>query len=491
MSRLPNAQLTLFQPNDPADWVDPPDKVSDALDELADRITDPSGAWVDNALLRGSGTNGIQGTGILVDDSDNVTAIGSITAAGSALLKAGGTSGAPASVLGAADLIASGGGSAGLTGGSSTAVGGAVNILGGAGTTRGGAVIVTGGAGGLVNGDGGDVVLTPGAAAGSGTEAEVILKDHGGTEALKITNAATPVVEFNRDLDLTSQDIANARIITGASTLSLLSAAGNNALSVTGGSNSGGTGGSVGITAGSSTGSGGDGGTVTLTAGGKHGGGTEGRIVLVDHAGTDALEVTADILPKVTCNRVLTTTAGIILPTTQLIGPDGNNNIGFVTDTSAITKINNVTALTVTGTAHDFHSLAVSNFEHVFPLVFGNSTQKSADAYDQMVDSVACSAVRGYMIPWDYTIVAVSCVVNIVTATSGDVTHEIRIADATQATAELQYTSAAGTGLKTLKATGLSISGSADDIVSGAMVETGTMVWNNVQAVVWIKAIIA
>jgi len=152
------------------------------------------------------------------------------------------------------------------------------------------------------------------------------------------------------DLDMDSNDIDNARVVTAASFLSLLSAAGNNAITVTGGSNSGGTGSSVAISAGFSSGSDGDGGTVSLAAGGKHGTGTEGRVILYDHGGIEALIVTEDATPVVEITRSLNPMANVVLPSGDRIGPGSTTNLTFITDTSATLKVNNIDGLAVTDT---------------------------------------------------------------------------------------------------------------------------------------------
>jgi hypothetical protein len=57
---------------DLSDWVGDPTEVSAALDELASRAPSALTAWSDNAVLRGDGTTGIQGSSVTIDDSGHL-----------------------------------------------------------------------------------------------------------------------------------------------------------------------------------------------------------------------------------------------------------------------------------------------------------------------------------------------------------------------------------------------------------------------------------
>lgn len=58
------------------------DTVEDALDQLASAVGAGIAAGTDNRLARYDGTNGIQSSGITVDDSDNVTGVAALTMSG-------------------------------------------------------------------------------------------------------------------------------------------------------------------------------------------------------------------------------------------------------------------------------------------------------------------------------------------------------------------------------------------------------------------------
>ena len=212
---MPDASQLTFSAADDGDWATAPGEVDAALDELAQRVTDAahvSHTITDNAIMRGDGTTAVQGSGVLIDDSDNITAIGSITAVATASLNAAPLSGAGATLKGGTDSVGTGG-----TG----------QVVGGEGVP-GGTAIVAGGSGfPFSNGDAGDVLILPGVPAGAGANAEIILRDHGSVDALKITNAATPLVELNRAVDAKE----NIQI---ASTKLLGSSANDNMVFITG-----------------------------------------------------------------------------------------------------------------------------------------------------------------------------------------------------------------------------------------------------------------
>lgn len=288
------------------------------------------------------------------------------------------------------------------------------------------------------------------------------------------------------NFNLNSKDIVGARVITSASFLSILSAPGNNAITITGGSNTSGDASDVTISGGDSTGGDGDGGGVTLIAGNKDGTGTEGEIVLQDHGGVDAVKLTSAATPVVEVNRTLDCVASILLHTNNRIGPDATNNLVFVTDTSAVLKINNVVSMTHTDTAHDFHDLDIQNFRHLMTLPFGEQVAKSANSWLKGVSVVQYGTSEGYPMDYDYIVVGASCRLNVTVDTAGDLDARLYIENSVQAAAELTWDSVAGTGFATQRVTGLSIAGSAGDRINVGMFKSDTMTWDDVSYLLWV-----
>ena len=287
-----------------------------------------------------------------------------------------------------------------------------------------------------------------------------------------------------------SDDISGVRVITAASYLSLQSAAGNNAITVTGGSSSGGTGSSVAISAGSSSGSDGDGGTVSLTAGGKHGSGTEGAIKLIDHGAVTALEVTSDATPTITLNRALVNTTSVTVASGTRLGTGTADEFTFITGTSWALKVNNVATLTLSDVLHDFKSVPTQNHERLFTLAYGDNTPRTSSSWLRGPGYVTNSASKGLGAPWAVTIVGAWCRTNITTATSGSVTAEVYINNVVKSAADLVFPQADGTGWATQYISGLSIAAGVGDYIHIGMTESGTMAWDDTQYVLYCKAIV-
>lgn len=105
----------------------------------------------------------------------------------------------------------------------------------------------------------------------------------------------------------------------------------------------------------------------------------------------------------------------------------------------------------------------------------------SADAYAKWGEVTGTSSI-GLRMPASGSIVRHSCLMNISTATTGDVTAEVRVNDVNASLLELEFASSLGTGVtsKNTNTARTSISFSSGDIVQIFLNETGTMVWDSV-----------
>lgn len=87
-----DASKVTYAPEDVSKWSTKPTEVDAALDALAESGL-VSGAWTDNAVLRGDGTTAIQGSSVTIDDSGNLAVPGSAGPAGSRIYLDGGGGG--------------------------------------------------------------------------------------------------------------------------------------------------------------------------------------------------------------------------------------------------------------------------------------------------------------------------------------------------------------------------------------------------------------
>ena len=108
---------------------------------------------------------------------------------------------------------------------------------------------------------------------------------------------------------------------------------------------------------------------------------------------------------------------------------------------------------------------------------FSDSVGISADDYLFVDSSVQMSATKGFRMHRAGSIIGHSISLNIVTASSGDMTFEVRIAGANQATLEVEFAAALGTGDKSASTTVArnTVTFNAGDIISIFANETGTM----------------
>lgn len=109
------------------------------------------------------------------------------------------------------------------------------------------------------------------------------------------------------------------------------------------------------------------------------------------------------------------------------------------------------------------------------------SASTSADAYAKLGE-VQTSATIGLRMASKGSITNHSCLMNVTTATSGDVTSEVRINDTNQSSIELEFNSSAGTGVASnhIHAARHAVTFDDGDLVQIFLNETGTMVWENV-----------
>lgn len=113
--------------------------------------------------------------------------------------------------------------------------------------------------------------------------------------------------------------------------------------------------------------------------------------------------------------------------------------------------------------------------------LYSLSASTSADAYGKWGETVATSSIGLYM-PEGGSIVHHVCQMNITTATTGDVTSEIRVNDTNQSDAELEFNSSLGTGVasKDVLLDRHVVTFSEGDIIQPYLNLTGTMTWASV-----------
>ncbi len=113
--------------------------------------------------------------------------------------------------------------------------------------------------------------------------------------------------------------------------------------------------------------------------------------------------------------------------------------------------------------------------------IYSLSASTSADAYAKWGETVATSTI-GLVMPSAGSVVHHACLMNITTATSGDVTSEIRVNDTNQSIAELEFNSSLGTGVanKNILIARHDLTFSAGDIIQVYLNLTGTMTWASV-----------
>lgn len=113
---------------------------------------------------------------------------------------------------------------------------------------------------------------------------------------------------------------------------------------------------------------------------------------------------------------------------------------------------------------------------------YGEASSTSADAYAAGPDGIVMTSTIGYRMPKAGSIVRHTCLVNVTTATSDDVTMEIRVNNTNQSDLELEFASSGGTGVKSKNRSvdRNKIPFAEGDIIQVYMNETGTMVWDSV-----------
>lgn len=165
----------------------------------------------------------------------------------------------------------------------------------------------------------------------------------------------------------------------------------------------------------------------------------------------------------------------------------------YINDSNGATQLSTTAAglLTLEDTL-DANSQAVTNFPHVFTLQWGDGAARTSNTHLRIANHAAVSitAGRGFIIPFDFTIVAVSGKIELTTVTSGDVELITYVEGSTAASTGLTFLNSLGTGHHNAYATGLSATGNAGDSVWARALETGTMGWQDVTYIIWIKAVI-
>lgn len=130
--------------------------------------------------------------------------------------------------------------------------------------------------------------------------------------------------------------------------------------------------------------------------------------------------------------------------------------------------------------------------QHVRPLCglsYNDITARTADAWLR-IGHTQMSSTEGFVMPYDGAIRAHSVSVDIQTATSGDVTFEVRINNSNQASLELQFTAAGGTGVKNGRVTVAAgaVTFSAGDIIQVRANEAiGIMGWDDVMGTIFVE----
>lgn len=113
--------------------------------------------------------------------------------------------------------------------------------------------------------------------------------------------------------------------------------------------------------------------------------------------------------------------------------------------------------------------------------LYSLSASTSADAYAKWGETQGASTI-GLRMSNPGSIVHHACLMNITTATSGDVTSEIRINDTNQSELEVEFNSSLGTGVTSADniAARHEVAFSKGDLIQAHLNLTGTMTWASV-----------
>jgi hypothetical protein len=113
--------------------------------------------------------------------------------------------------------------------------------------------------------------------------------------------------------------------------------------------------------------------------------------------------------------------------------------------------------------------------------IYSLSASTSADAYAKWGETQGTSTI-GLRMSSPGSVVHHSCLMNITTATSGDVTAEIRVNDTNQSNAEIEFNSSLGTGVASddVLIDRHAVSFSDGDLIQAHLNLTGTMTWASV-----------
>jgi len=124
----------------------------------------------------------------------------------------------------------------------------------------------------------------------------------------------------------------------------------------------------------------------------------------------------------------------------------------------------------------------ISNMGSRVLLQYGLDASTSADAYAAFMDGVVGTSTIGVRMPAGGSIVRHSCLMNVTTATTGDVTSEVRINNTNQASLEVEFDSADGTGVASddAQVERHKVSFSRGDLLQVHLNLTGTMTWEDV-----------
>jgi hypothetical protein len=125
---------------------------------------------------------------------------------------------------------------------------------------------------------------------------------------------------------------------------------------------------------------------------------------------------------------------------------------------------------------------ALSNEGKTVLLPYGESSAVVVSSYLNGVDGVAFTASIGYRMHKQGSIIGHSTLANITTATSGDVTFEVRVNDTNKSELENEFASGDGTGVasKNNKAPRFEVPFNEGDIITVRATLTGTMGWTSV-----------
>jgi len=221
------------------------------------------------------------------------------------------------------------------------------------------------------------------------------------------------------------------------------------------------------------------GGHLHVRGGNEGAGGTPGTVILEDSAGVAVATIGSTIIMS----------ADFDLNGQDLIGDaDGDSKELWGTDDEWGLQLGGAEVERVTATIHDFQNIGIDNFEHLTALSYSEWRSSSADHWLDH-GSVGLSVNNGVVMPFDYEIVACTSMMNVTTATLGNVKHRVYINNVLKSSADLTYDVSAGTGWAIQTATGLSITGSAGDFIGIHADESagGIMVWVNQTYTLFIK----